>query len=474
MSDATVLVVDDSPENRYVARRYLARAGFEIWEAETGAEGLRRAQDDPDLILLDVHLPDIDGFEVCRRLKQDPVTARIPILQRSQSHIDDAARVHGLESGADAYLAEPIAPSVLVATARALLRMRRAETRLRREIAHAEMVNRVSDAFASLLSRDEVVAALAAHARTELAARSVEVRLEEPGGEPRFDERSASVPLVAYGRALGRVELAFDGPPPDHALVLSLAEQAAQALERAGLYEHQRHIATTLQAGLLPRRLPSIPGAEIATRYNAGAQAMDVGGDFYDVFARGDDWVLVIGDVCGRGAEAAALTSLARHTIRAQAQHHAAPSAILRALHEAVVAESGDDTRFLTAGCVVLRGEHVVAALGGHPPALLLRADGTVDELPTTGSLLGLPETTGVDDVEGRLGAGDALILYTDGVNEARRGRSLFGEDRLRSVVSGLAGAPAEAIAGGIRDAAVAFAGSADDDLAVLVVRQLS
>ena len=86
---------------------------------------------DPDLILLDVHLPDINGFEVCRRLKEDERTRHIPVLQRSQSHVDDAARVHGLESGADAYLTEPVDPSVLVATARALLRVRRAENRLR-------------------------------------------------------------------------------------------------------------------------------------------------------------------------------------------------------------------------------------------------------------------------------------------------------------------------------------------------------
>jgi sigma-B regulation protein RsbU (phosphoserine phosphatase) len=369
---ATVLVVDDSPENRYAARRYLTRAGFEVWEAETGAEGLRRALDNPDLILLDVHLPDIDGFEVCRRLKQDPATARIPILQRSQSHIDDAARVYGLESGADAYLAEPVAPSVLVATARALLRMRRAETRLQE------------------------------------------------------------------------------------------------------LYEQQRHIATTLQAGLLPRRLPAIPGAELATRYNAGAEAVDVGGDFYDVFAREDDWVLVIGDVQGRGAEAAALTSLARHTIRAQAQHHPTPSAILWALNEAVVAESGDESRFLTAGCVIVRGHELTWALGGHPPALILRADGRVDELHPTGSLLGLRETTPTVDAQGHLGAGDALILYTDGVIEARRGRELFGEERLRAVIGSLAGESADRIAGAIQDAAVDFGGSAEDDLAVLVLRQLS
>ena len=201
---------------------------------------------------------------------------------------------------------------------------------------------------------------------------------------------------------------------------------------------------------------------------------MDVGGDFYDVFERDGEWVLVIGDVCGRGAEAAALTSLARHTIRAQAQHLKTPSSILWALHEAVVADSGDDSRFLTAGCVVLRGEELTAALGGHPPALLLRADGRVEELETTGSLLGLPETTTISDVGGRLGAGDALVLYTDGVIEARRGGELFGEERLRSLLSGLAGSAADRIAGAIQDAAIDFGGSAEDDLAVLVLRQLS
>ena len=262
---ATVLVVDDSPENRYAAGRYLGRAGFAIWEAQTGAQGLAMAADDPDLILLDVHLPDIDGFEVCRRLKEDPITARIPVLQRSQSHVDDAARVHGLESGADAYLAEPVDPSVLVATARALLRVRRAETRLRREIAHAEMVNRVSDALANVLTRDAVAAAVASHARTELGARSAVVhRSDERGVEaPAFDGAATVVPLVAYGRSLGTLAVEAD-QPLDRELLLALAAQGAQALERAGLYEHQRYIATTLQAGAAPRGgCRAIPGAEV-------------------------------------------------------------------------------------------------------------------------------------------------------------------------------------------------------------------
>ncbi len=320
------------------------------------------AADDPDLILLDVHLPDINGFEVCRRLKEDPITARIPVLQRSQSHVDDAARVHGLESGADAYLAEPVDPSVLVATARALLRVRRAETRLRREIAHAEMVNRVSDALANVLTRDAVAAAVASHARTELGARSAVVhRSDERGVEaPAFDGAATVVPLVAYGRSLGTLAVEAD-QPLDRELLLALAAQGAQALERAGLYEHQRYIATTLQAGLLPRRLPAIPGAEVAARYNAGAQAMDVGGDFYDVFARGEDWLMVIGDVCGRGAEAATLTSLARHTIRAAG---AAPPAPER---DPLGAARGDRRRVRRRGALPHRGLHrACAASPGH------------------------------------------------------------------------------------------------------------
>jgi DNA-binding response OmpR family regulator len=525
---ATVLVVDDSPENRYAARRHLSRAGFEIWEAETGAEGLGRAAEDPDLILLDVHLPDLDGFEVCRRLKTSERTRHIPVLQRSQSHVDDAARVHGLESGADAYLTEPVDPAVLVATARALLRVRRAENRLRQEIERAETLNRVSAALTSAVTREEVAAAVAAFARSEVGARDASVYLLDERarwlrlayttfagaidrrlarifaaddfpvaaavrtGEPRFGdaERVARevesygggswgvVPLVAFGRPLGALAVTFPHdeilPEAGRALLVDLAALCAHALERAGLYEHQRHIALTLQAGLLPRRLPAIAGVEVAARYNAGGEAIEVGGDFYDVFAAGEDWVAVMGDVCGRGAEAAALTSLARHTIRALAQHVARPSEILSALHGAILADAEDDSmRFITAACARLTpGFAPRLALGGHPPALIVRADGRVDAFESTGPLLGIGELEHIGDVEARLEPGDALVLYTDGVIEARRDRELFGEDRLRALLEGMGGHAAEEIADAILAATVAHAGALDDDVAILIVRR--
>jgi serine phosphatase RsbU (regulator of sigma subunit) len=184
----------------------------------------------------------------------------------------------------------------------------------------------------------------------------------------------------------------------------------------------------------------------------------------------------VIGDVCGRGAEAAQLTGLARHTIRAKAQHVDRPCEILHALHDAIVAEAGKDSaRFVTAGCVLLgRDGAVRAAFAGHPPGLVARHDGTVDELPTTGPLLGLLDGLVITDAEAVLEHGDALVLYTDGVIEARRGRELFGEERLKAVLGtvGPVDAPADAIADAIHEATIEHAGSPEDDLAILVLRR--
>jgi len=122
-----ILVVDDNEGTRYALARTLRRSGFEVWEAATGAEALQLAGNNPSLITLDVRLPDILGFEVCRRLKADPATASIPILQTSASFVQSSDRTQGLQGGADGYLVQPIDPDELVATVQALLRARRAE-----------------------------------------------------------------------------------------------------------------------------------------------------------------------------------------------------------------------------------------------------------------------------------------------------------------------------------------------------------
>jgi serine phosphatase RsbU (regulator of sigma subunit)/CheY-like chemotaxis protein len=528
------LVVDDSPENRYAVRRALERGGFVVWEAETGEQGIARAAEDPDLVLLDVNLPDIHGFEVCRRLKTDERTAHLLVLHVSHSHVSDVARASGLEGGADGYLTEPVDPGVLLATARALVRLRRAEDGLRRQIAYAAVLNRLGSAFADALTREQVVDAVArtvlpdlggrdatiylldehrrtlSVAHTTLAAvpdpfRSVPVDAAVPvaevarTGAALFGNSAslargyahladhyaggawAAVPLVAFGRLLGALAVTSVSERPleaaDRALLVAIGEQCGQALERAELFERQRDIAATLQASLLPSELAPIPGADVAARYRAGAKAMEVGGDFYDVVAREDDWLVVVGDVCGRGADAAALTGLARHTVRAEARHVEGPGQILEALHGAITAHGGHNARFVTAACVSLRrdgdGFALRAATAGHPPPLIGRADGAVEELSGTGPLLGAFDPVVVEERAARLGAGDTLLLYTDGLAEARRGTELFGDGPLAALLGELAAAaaPAQELVDALVDAADRHAETMDDDLAVLCLR---
>jgi len=204
------------------------------------------------------------------------------------------------------------------------------------------------------------------------------------------------------------------------------------------------------------------------------------GGDYYEVFPA-DDHTLValIGDASGHGLKAC-MSIITMHTlVRMMGTARFADTAgfvteINSMLCSNSIVQSGGGFITLLYVVVDTQAHRVSWTSAGHPPALLLRADGRVEELETTGSLLGLPETTTISDVDGRLGAGDALVLYTDGVIEARRGGELFGEERLRSLLSGLAGSGADRIAGAIQDAAIDFGGSAEDDLAVLVLRQLS
>src|SRR4051812_36770706 len=131
LSQATILHIEDDPATRYATGRILQREGFTVREAATGAEGLGLLREGLDLVILDVRLPDLSGFEVCRRIKADPVTATIPVLHLSASHVTDEDQVTGLEGGADAYLVQPVEPDVLVATVKALLRLRRAEEKYR-------------------------------------------------------------------------------------------------------------------------------------------------------------------------------------------------------------------------------------------------------------------------------------------------------------------------------------------------------
>lgn len=293
------------------------------------------------------------------------------------------------------------------------------------------------------------------------------------------------LPLRGRARVLGALTLWIMRPgnsfdPTARRTADRLAERGALALDNARLHQEQAHIAGVLQHSLLPRRLPEIPGFDVASQFLAAGEAYAVGGDFYDAFRTGSgNWSVVIGDVCGKGPEAAALTSLARYTIRTATTPRAAPSSVLRVLHDSISAERSD-LRFCTAALVRLDGPsngrggtRMTVALGGHPPPLVLRRDGSVEAIGTPGTLLGAIPEPRVADASAELGPGDAIVLYTDGVlaTEDRRGADDPGW--LAKELGRWAGAPSARIAEGLARAAIDRQGGAPrDDIAVLVLRR--
>jgi phosphoserine phosphatase RsbU/P len=214
----------------------------------------------------------------------------------------------------------------------------------------------------------------------------------------------------------------------------------------------------------------------VGARYRSAVAGGDIGGDFYDLFQTGrDTWAIVLGDVCGKGTEAAVVTGLARHTLRAATVHESEPSKILWLLNEAIL-RSDEDERFCTVVYARLElvgdGARLVLACGGHPLPVVLRAGGQVESVGVPGTLIGsLPDPDLADD-EVELRPGDAVVLWTDGVTEATGPEGFFGADRLRALVESCAGLDADTIAGRIEEAVLDFEqGEPRDDVAVLVLR---
>ena len=290
------------------------------------------------------------------------------------------------------------------------------------------------------------------------------------------------VPMVARGRTLGAISFVATGDgrsyrDSDLALAEELARRAAMAVDNARLYTELSGIADTLQAELLPTEIPNIPGVDVAVRYRAAGELNRVGGDFYDVFGRGpNEWAVVIGDVSGKGAPAAAVTALARYTLRTAASNSSTPSEALDALNEALL-ERRRDQEFCSVALafVTLRagGLEVKLSLGGHPQAVIKRASGELEHRGTPGLLMGFVHDPPLVDDELWLGAGDTFLLYTDGVTDASRDGDRFGDDRLSALVDELDPAlPASEMAEVIEATAVAHAEFApQDDMALVAVR---
>jgi PAS domain S-box-containing protein len=341
--------------------------------------------------------------------------------------------------------------------------------------------------------------------RPELVAEIPETHIDEVAHDKKHREILRKlglksymiVPLVARGRTLGAISLisAESGRRYGQAELEQaeeLARHAALAVDNARLYRGHVQVARTLQEGLLPSRLPEVPGVEVGVRY-VSAGEVDVGGDFYDLFdtrrtdhngfsESSSSWGIVIGDVSGKGAEAAAMLAFARYTIRTLATRESCPSTVLNSLNEAMLHQRRErgDHKFCTVTYIrleternVAHGARITVSRGGHPPPYLLRTDGSIYKVGEPGRVIGVFDNVNLTEQQASLAPGDALILYTDGVVEARSPDGLFfGEERLKAILHSSVSLDASTIAGRIEDAVLNFQERAlRDDVAVLVLR---
>ncbi|HEX6026332.1 MAG TPA: SpoIIE family protein phosphatase [Solirubrobacter sp.] len=275
-----------------------------------------------------------------------------------------------------------------------------------------------------------------------------------------------TVPIPVRDGTAGTITLA--GAPPE--LAEDLALRVGAAVENARLYRTRAAIAQTLQRSLLPPELPEIPGVEAAALYRPTGEGNEVGGDFYDLFSASPrEWFAVIGDVCGKGAEAATVTALARYSLRAAVMRHRTPAGILRWTNAAMLRQRAG--RFVTLACVRLQLDEssvtATAACGGHPCPRILRTTGLVEELGTNGTVIGVLGEVQLADRTARLAPGDAVVLYTDGLTEASA-PAVWTPRQLDGAIAGARRRSAQEIVGHL---AAQTPATLRDDMALLVLR---
>jgi CheY-like chemotaxis protein len=462
MTPATVLVVDDSATKRYLLVSWLTRAGFTVLEAESGGDALATLLDaDVDLVVLDVKLPDMNGFDVCERIKTGPEYGVLPVIHVSAHAVDVVDRTQGLNRGADAYLVEPIEPDELIATAQAVLRYYRA--RQRAESLAARMV-RLAETTLAINSASTLVgllqaAAAGAHgifggpvvvlAETsdgDSLAAVAEAGATQPVVRPwTLDERNVAVgSLVRTDQpadwdvvcwpadesvAVAAARLRIDRPPvyvavpsssqtPGFPVLRQLAQAVAAAVEAQRSYDEEHRIAVTLQRSLLQSRLPDVPGVELAVRYEPAGSQTEVGGDFYELTMLDGKLLVAIGDVAGHSLHAATVMAEIRHAVRAYAVEGHPPGAVLDLVNRFMRTVLPADSATLCLFTLEPDTGRIRLASAGHLPPLLRTATG-VQFLEHRGPLLGI-NANRPGDLEFVLPHDSTLVLYTDGLVERR------------------------------------------------------
>ncbi|PSM41487.1 protein phosphatase [Streptomyces dioscori] len=530
-TDATVLLVDDTAAGRYAMGALLRRAGHQVVAAATGNEALveldarLRRGTLPDVALVDVELSDMNGFELCRRIKARPHMAGLPVVHFSASAVHPGDRCRGLEAGGEAYLAVPAEPEEIDAVVRAAVRsarLRADDQALARRltllsetivtIQAARSLQELADAAANGTARltggpaavfflgpdDELYRALSQD-RTSLALpdegahRAVAGLLRRltrgqsgvqittvpaplwPAGFFRpgmqHDARlaliltqdgKASVCLATPTRGVRRVN------PEEETLVARLAQATAYAAEPLLMYQVERHVALTLQHSFLPQphRLPELPGIDVAVRYVPASQQTEIGGDFYAAL-RTDDGVLVaVGDVVGHSLDAATVMVEIRHALRAYCVDESDPAVLAERLDKMLRYYHPGITTTVCLALIDPATGRTRIANAGHIPPLIIRDTGTADYAKAAGPLLGigLPHPA---PTELFLEAGDRLLMVTDGLIETRGTDLAASMEHLRAAAVGaLPGL--DALCDTLLDC---FGHEREDDIALLALR---
>jgi len=529
----TVLIVDDVPASRYALGAVLRQAGHRVVPVATADEALveldvrLRAGSLPDVALIDVGLPDMSGFELCRRLKAQPPLSTLPIVHFSAAAVAPADRCEGLDAGSEAYLTVPAEPEEIQAVVRAAVRSAQmrfgAETLVRRltllsgmivTVQGARNLTELADASAQGAARltggPAVVFVLgpdgelyystskgrSAFAVPDSHAQEAVVRLINQISKGRTGVFRTVVPahmwpmgffrpgvrddarLVLTLTRDGRAPVCFAtllriprvGEPDDAELVGRLAQATALAAEPLLMYQVERHVALTLQHSFLPQphRLPDLPGVEVVVRYVPASRQTEIGGDFYAALRTEDGVLTAVGDVVGHSLEAATVMVEMRHALRAYCVEESDPAVLADRLDHMLQRYHPEVTATV---CLV----HVDPATGrtrianaGHIPPLIVRDSGNAEYAKAAGPLLGLglglPRQP---PVELFLDPTDRLLMVTDGLIETRGIDLAVSMEELRT-------AAAEAPPGvsALCDTLLErFGGAPDDDIAMLALR---
>ncbi|MGD1217785.1 SpoIIE family protein phosphatase [Streptomyces krungchingensis] len=526
---STVMVVDDIAASRYALGAVLTRAGHRVVPVASAAEALveldvrLRAGVLPDVALVDVGLPDMSGFELCRRLKAQPPMAALPVVHFSASSSGTAHRCRGLDAGGDAYLSVPAEPEEIQAVVRAAVRRSRmrigAETLVRRLTLLSETIvavqaarcpEELADAAAEGTARltGSPAAVFVLSEDGELYRGASRTRARTTASDPGAHETvtrlirhitaghtgvsGTVVPAPLWPRGFfrpgvpdaarvvlartpdGRVPVCLATPadgdrdvaPQTDTLVARLAQATALAAEPLLMYQAERHVALTLQHSFLPQKMPETPGLDVVVRYVPASRQAEIGGDFYAVLRTSDGVLAAVGDVVGHSLEAATVMVEIRHALRAYCVEDPDPGVLARRLDRMLQHYHPDVTATVCLCLVDPASGRARIANAGHIPPLIIGDDGTADYADVRGPLLGL----GLDrprPSEVVLLPTDRLLMVTDGLIETRGTDLGVSLEQLRS-----AGAEAPAGVAALCDTLLdCFGPGREDDIALLALR---